>query len=736
VRRPKSGGGIPAIRYVLSKARRAGGYRAMYRALRSPNACKTCALGMGGQLGGMVNEAGHFPEVCKKSVQAMAADMSGAVPDSFFATHDFGALARLSPRQLEAGGRITRPMYAGPLDTRYRPISWEEAMKVVTDKLRGIAPSEAFFYMSGRSSNEAGFLLQVLARTYGTNNVNNCSYYCHQASGVALTEAIGTGTATVVLDDLEGLGRGDVLFIIGSNPASNHPRMMTIIHRIKRRGAKVVVINPLKETGLVRFRVPSSPISLLFGTTIADVYLQPHIGGDIAALTGIAKRVLEIGRVDTEFVDRHTSGWEDFLDSVRETPWEQVVERSGLTRAQLEQVGDLYSRAPRAVFAWAMGITHHLHGVDNVKAITNLALMRGMPGRRGSGLLPIRGHSNVQGLGSVGVAPRLRKAVFDRLERELGVSDPGDEGLDTMGCMVGAAEGRLKVGLCLGGNLFGSNPDAEFAARAMQRLDLVVYLSTTLNTGHAVGRGRETLILPVLARDEEPQPTTQESMFNFVRMSDGGPPRHEGPRSEVSVVADIGSAVDTTAIVDWEALRDHRSIRRVIARVVPGYEAMAEIDDSRREFQIAGRTLHEPGFPTPDRRGRFHVVSLPRPRGDETTLQLMTVRSEGQFNTVVYEEEDAYRGQDRRDVIMMSAADIDRFGLTVDMPVTVRGEAGTMHGIIVREVDVRPGNCVMYYPEANVLLARTVDASSGTPAFKNGLVEVVVPEHAAASTSG
>jgi molybdopterin-dependent oxidoreductase alpha subunit len=731
----RSGGGFPAIRYVLAKARRAGGYRAMYRALRSPNACKTCALGMGGQLGGMVNEAGHFPEVCKKSVQAMAADMSGAIPEAFFTTNDFGALARLSPRQLEAAGRITRPMYAGPLDTRYRPISWDEAMSVVAEKLRGINPSEAFFYMSGRSSNESGFLLQVLARTYGTNNVNNCSYYCHQASGVALTESIGTGTATVVLEDLEGLGRNDVLFIIGANPASNHPRMMTIIHRIKRRGAKVVVINPLKETGLVRFRVPSSPTSLLFGTTIADVYLQPHIGGDIAALTGIAKRVLENGSVDSEFIGQHTKGGETFLNSVRDTPWDEIGEHSGLSRAELEHVGDIYSRAPRAVFAWAMGITHHLHGVENVKAITNLALMRGMPGRQGSGLLPIRGHSNVQGLGSVGVAPRLREAVFERLERELGVSDPGDEGLDTMGCMVGAAEGRLKVGLCLGGNLFGSNPDAEFAARAMQRLELVVYLSTTLNTGHAVGRGRETLVLPVLARDEEPQPTTQESMFNFVRLSDGGPPRHDGPRSEVAIVADIGSAIDTTGIVDWESLRDHRSIRQAIARVVPGYEAMAEIDDTRREFQITGRTLHEPGFPTPDRRARFHVVPLPRPRGGENSLRLMTVRSEGQFNTVVYEDEDAYRGQDRRDVIMMSAADIARLGLTVNTPVTVKGEAGTMSGIIVREIDIRPGNCVMYYPEANVLLARAVDASSGTPAFKNGIIEVVAPQHAARASA-
>ena len=675
-------------------------------------------------MGGMVNEAGHFPEVCKKSIQAMTADMSGAIPDRFFETVDLQAMTTLSPRELEALGRITKPMYAGPLDRCYRPISWDEALQRITRRMSATSPTETFFYMSGRSSNEAAFLLQVLARVYGTNNVNNCSYYCHQASGVALSSVTGSGTATVVLDDLEGLGRDDVLFIIGANPASNHPRLMSIIHRIKRKGARVVVINPLKETGLVRFRVPSSPSRLLFGTRVADEYLQPHIGGDIALLTGLAKRVLENG-AHTDFGTLYADGWEDFAGHIGGTDWDEIVARSGVPRADIERVGDLYSRAPNAVFAWAMGITHHTHGVDNVRAIANLAMMRGMLGRPGAGLLPIRGHSNVQGVGSMGVTPKLKKAVFEHLERELGVTDPGDEGLDTMGCMVGAAEGRLKVGICLGGNLYGSNPDAAFAARAMRSLDLVVYMSTTLNTGHAWGRGQETIILPVLARDEEPQPTTQESMFNFVRMSDGGPARHEGPRSEVSIIADIGSAVDRSGVIDWAAFREHRNIRKAIGRTMPGFEAMERIDDGRKEFQIVGRTFHEPQFATESKRARFHVVPIPELRGDEDRLRLMTIRSEGQFNTVVYEDEDRYRGQERRDLIMMSPADIERLGLAEDVPVTVIGEAGSMEGVLVRSIDIPPGNCVMYYPEANALLPRTVDPESRTPAFKNGLVSIV-----------
>ncbi|HEX9761793.1 MAG TPA: FdhF/YdeP family oxidoreductase [Acidimicrobiia bacterium] len=712
---------------MFRQARRVGGYRALYRAMRTKNACKTCALGMGGQLGGMVNEAGHFPEVCKKSIQAMAADMAGAVGDEFFTAFDFQRMTTLTPRELEAMGRLTRPLYAGPLDTRYRPIPWDEAMTRITRKLGAIDPTQAFFYMSGRSSNEAAFLLQVLARVYGTNNVNNCSYYCHQASGVGLTQVTGSGTATVVLEDMERLGRGDVLFLIGANPASNHPRLMTTIHGLKRRGGKVVVINPLRETGLVRFKIPSKPSSLILGTRIADEYLQPHIGGDIALLTGIAKRVIENGAVDQTFVNDHADGWEAFRAKVESTTWDTVVGATGIDRETITRVGDLYASVGSAVFAWAMGITHHTHGVENVQAIANLAMTRGMLGRPGAGLLPIRGHSNVQGIGSVGVSPRLKKSVLEHLERELGVTDPGDQGLDTMGCIIGSAEGRLKVGVCLGGNLYGSNPDAGFAATALQSLDLVVYMSTSLNTGHAVGRGKETIVLPVLARDEEPQATTQESMFNYVRLSDGGPSRHEGPRSEVAVIAELGETLDTRRILDWKAMRDHGNIRAAISKVVPGYGAIGDIGETRKEFQITGRTFHQPQFATDTGRARFHAIDLPPVRGGNGHLRLMTIRSEGQFNTVVYEDEDLYRGQDRRDVIMMNRSDIHRLGLTVDQPVMVKGEAGKMNGILVRQIDIPPGNCVMYYPEANVLLPRSVDPDSLTPAFKGGVVSIIAP---------
>jgi molybdopterin-dependent oxidoreductase alpha subunit len=370
-----------------------------------------------------------------------------------------------------------------------------------------------------------------------------------------------------------------------------------------------------------------------------------------------------------------------------------------------------------------MGVTHHANGVNNVQMIANLAMLRGMLGKPHCGLLPLRGHSNVQGIGSMGVVPKLRDAVFDRLQSHFGVTLPTWQGLDTLSCIEASHEGRMGFAWCLGGNLFGSNPDANFAHEAMSKIGTVVYLSTTLNTGHAWGRGKETLVLPVRARDEESQATTQESMFNYVRLSDGGPSRLNGPRSEVEVTADVAERVlGKSGPLDWSALRRHGKIREAIAAVVPGYEQIGEIDRTKKEFHIGGRTFHEPLFPTATGRAKFHAVSIPV--ADESKLRLITVRSEGQFNTVVYEEEDVYRGQSRRDVVMLHPDDIARLGLRVDQRVSVRSETGTMHGLHVKEIDVRPGNAVMYYPEANAIIPRKADPLSRTPAFKNTSVAV------------
>jgi len=719
----KHAGGWHAVWYALKKSRQAGGFLKMFRALRSRNACKTCALGMGGQRGGMVNETGGFPEVCKKSLQAMAADMQGGIREDFWRKNSLAALKKMTPRELEMSGRLVQPLLYESGSKHLRPIDWEEAISRIASRLQGIQPDQTFWYFSGRSSNEAGFSLQLLARLYGTNNVNNCSYYCHQASGVGLSSAIGSGTATVVLEDLE---HADLVFLIGGNPPSNHPRLMTSLMRIKRRGGKVIVINPVVETGLVKFKIPSNVRSMLLGTRVADLYVQPHIGGDLALLTGVAKEIDHRGASDRQFLEDHCDDVEAWLQSIRSTSWEDIQNRSGVSREEIVHIADLYQQSEKTIMGWTMGITHHQHGVQNVQAIANLALMRGMVGRPHAGLMPIRGHSNVQGIGSVGVTPRLKDAFFSALQDHYQVQLPTSEGKDTLACIEAAHRGELKMGFCLGGNLYGSNPDSVFAAEAMQQLDGLVHLSTTLNTGHLHGLAGETIILPVLARDEEPQPTTQESMFNYVRLSDGGPRRHVGPRGEVEVIAEIASRVlGEQGPVDWGSMKNTSSIRHAIGQVVPGFEAIGTIDQSRKEFQIGGRTFHQPRFATKNGRARLHAHLLPELQGAENELRLMTVRSEGQFNTVVYEEEDYYRGQDRRDVILVHPDDLARLGLEHDQLVRVQSETGQLDHIYLRSFDsIRQGNALMYFPEANVLVSRAADAQSRTPAFKGVVVRI------------
>ena len=737
--RVTTGGGWRAVFYTFKKSREAGGLWKFWQAMRSKNACKTCAVGMGGQAGGMVNEAGHFPEVCKKSFQAMVADMQGAVKPSFFETYSIPQLRAFTPYQLEHSGRLVQPVILEKGSQHYRPISWAEAMERIAAKLRRTAPEESFFYFSGRSSNEAGFLLQLLARLYGTNHVNNCSFYCHQASGVGLASVIGTGAGTVKLDDME---HADCVFLIGGNPASNHPRMMRTFMMVRRRGGKVIVVNPIVETGLVNFSVPSDPWALMFGAEIASTYVQPHVGGDLALVYGLMKRMRELHAadpsredpiVDEKFLLQHATGWPELAARLDSLPWDEIVAKSGVSKREIDDMAAQYAASKRAVFAWTMGVTHHLHGAATVQAIAQLALMRRMVGRPGAGLQPIRGHSNIQGMGTVGVTPTLKKAIFDRLESHYGVKLPTMKGYDTLDCLEAAAAGRMRFAFCLGGNLYGASPDAAFSRDSMAKIDTVVYMNTSLNTGHAWGTGaEETIILPVLARDEEPEPSTQESMFSFIRLSDGGTPRHavteqSGPRAEVEIIAEVAVRVlGEQGPVNWREMAHTSTIRRAIANIVPGLEEIADIDRTKREFSIPGRAIDKPAFPTPDGRATLFVHDLPAP---PQGLQLMTIRSEGQFNTVVYEEDDLYRNQTRRDIVLIHPDDIRRFGLTAGGKCRIASVAGEMRGQIVSAYEqIRPGCVAMYYPESNVLVPKAADPLSRTPAYKSIAVTVAADD--------
>jgi molybdopterin-dependent oxidoreductase alpha subunit len=729
--RVSAAGGAAAIAYALRKGREAGGLLKLYARMRSRNACKTCAYGMGGQRGGMVNEAGSFPEVCKKSLQAQVGDMQAPLPEAFFAAHPVTELERWSSRDLEAAGRLAFPIAWRTGDSHFRRIGWDEAIDRTARALRAAPRDEVFFYGSGRSSNEAAFLIQLLARAYGTANIHNCSYYCHQASGVALSRLVGNGTATLVLEDLD---RADLAIVAGANPASNHPRLVVKLIEMRRRGGTVIVVNPVKELGLVRFRVPSRPGSLLFGSDVSDLYLQPHVGSDIAVFKALLKGLVERGGVDRDYVDAHVEGWAAVEADVRDVSWPTLLEASGLERAQVDRTVEALSRARSGVMLWAMGLTHHEHGVGNVTAIANVALARGWVGRPGAGLLPIRGHSNVQGVGSVGFTPALKEAFAAAMADAYGIPSPAAPGLDTYRSMAAAHEGRMQAAVCLGGNLFGSNPDRAWSAAALRRIGITTYIATKLNEGHVHGRGRDHVVLPVLARDEESQTTTQESMFNFVRLSDGGaaPPAGE-LKSEVEVVCLLASRLLPPGPFPFAEMTDHDAVRRAIARVVPGYEAVAEIGRTKREFQIGGRTFHAPRFATPSGKARAAVPPLPAFTSRPGEFRLTTLRSEGQFNTVVYEDEDLYRGTTRRDVVMMNGADAARLGLAENDAVEVVTEAGRMR-VVVAFIDITRGNVAMYYPEANAVVPRRIDPESGTPAFKS-IVARLEPGGVTASAS-
>jgi molybdopterin-dependent oxidoreductase alpha subunit len=718
--RVKAAGGFAAMKYVLAKGRSVGTV-ALYKRLRSNNACKTCALGMGGQQGGMVNEAGHFPEVCKKSVQAQAADMGNTITETDLRTLSVVELGRLSSAQAEAMGRLTFPIVCAAGDTHFRRASWEEAMRLAADAFTSTQADRTFWYASGRSSNEAAFLMQVVARAYGTNNVNNCSYYCHQASGVALTSIYGSGTASVSLDDL---GTTELALVIGANPASNHPRLITQLINLRRRGGKVIVVNPLSELGLKKFRLPSQAKSLVIGSQVSDLYIQPHIGGDIALMVALLKGIIESGAVNESYIARHTESWESVRDAAVAASWDELVEHSGVARAEIDACVAMLAKAQSAVFMWAMGLTHHAHGVDNVRALANVAMARGFLGSPGSGLMPIRGHSNVQGIGSVGVSPQLKESFAKNLRERYGIVASPAPGMDTYSCMNAAHDGRIDAALMLGGNLWGSNPDSRWSTAALARIGTSVSLTTKLNQGHFNGRARTTIVLPVLARDEEPESTTQESMFNFVRLSDGGTPAVDGEmRSEVAILSDLAQRILPRDRFDWSMITSHDSLRRAIADTVPGYGAVGEIGTTKKEFEIPNRVFHEGVFPTASGRAQFRHVEIPHVKRPVDGFMLMTIRSEGQFNSVVYDEEDLYRGTTRRDVVMMSPIDVARLGLREGDAVTVRSATGSLD-VVVAEVDIRAGNTAMYYPEANVLVDRTLDPESLTPAFKSVAITV------------
>lgn len=707
------GGGPKKVLYTLATIARMGVGKAG-KALTAKNACKACAYGMGGQRGGMTNELDEFPSVCNKSVQAQSTDIQPAIPHEIFA-HPLADLQELTGREMEHLGRLGTPLWKAAGADRYVPVDWNFAIDHAAKKLAATDPKRSFFYSSGRSSNEAGFIFQLLARAYGTNNVNNCSYYCHQATSEGLATTIGKGTSSVELEDLTG---ADLIFVIGANPSSNHPRFIHMLKNCRERGGEVIVINPAKEPGLVKFAVPKSPSSMLKGgSEIASDYVQPRIGSDIALMKGIAKAVLDMGYEDRAFIAAYSSGFAGFEADLKALGWDEITAACGIGVDEIRHIATRYGEAKRVVFAWGMGMTHHIHGVANVEAIANLAILRGMVGKRYAGLLPLRGHSNVQGIGTIGVKPVLAKDVLAKMEAEFGVKFPEEKGFDTMACLKAAEAGGIDSAVIMGGNLWGATPDRAFASRAMEAIGFKLFLTTTLNMGHVHGLGDgDVLVLPVTARDEEWEPTTQESMFNYVRLSDGGIRRLDNVRPESWILGEIGQRLLPNSPIAFKTFCAHSKVRNAIAAIVPGLEELADIDVAKQEFHIKHRVMHVPEFGTPD--GKAHFVVTPLPMLQRERLTLATMRSEGQFNTIIYEEKDSYRGGAGRQAVFLNSQDMAAFGVHEGQTVTLASETGRM-AAIATAFDLPRGSAMAYYPEANVLVGTQVDPRSKTPAFKS-----------------
>jgi molybdopterin-dependent oxidoreductase alpha subunit len=723
------GGGWPVIQYWADKTLSAQGPK-IWQTLFHKSACLSCAWGTGGQKGGFVNEEGEVLQRCAKSVEAIASELQAGIPNDWFAEAEITDLQQLTSEQANQLGRLTYPMLLRAGQTRYQRISWAEAYEIATAAFRQ-PPQRVASYSSGRSSNEAAYLLQLMLRSLGSNNLADCSDLCHAPSTVGLAQMFGSGTSMV---SLEGLKQADCVVLIGSNAPANHPRLMNELIKLRDRGSTIIIVNPMVEAGLVKFASPAFPIKSMLsgGSEISSLYLQPIPGSDVAVFVGIQKWLIETGNVQREFLQAHTEGWQAVLDHAQATSWESITQTCGLSHAEIAAGARLIAQADRVVFAWAMGATHHRNAVDNIFSIANTALLTGNVGKPGAGTMPIRGHSNVQGFGSMGVTTRLKEAIRTALETLLQRPLSKVMGYDTRALIDAADAGQVDALLCLGGNLYSANPNAAQAKRALGQIDTIIYLATKPNPGHFHGLAKtHTLVLPVLARFENPHRTTAESGNNFVRLNDAGSTHLTNADlvSEVEFLAELAYCLHGDTPVDWRRLQDTQYVRQLIAQTIPGYEAIGEIDRTETEFTVGNRIFETPQFATPSGKAKLFVTPLPDlqlptaadfgiTQNRHLVLALGTGRSYSQHNTVVYKPGDRYRNMPHRNCILLNGPEAQAAGFAEGDRVTVRGDAGQLERVEIVYGGIRQGAAFMFYPETNAIFTAQVDPRCGTPGFK------------------
>lgn len=692
-------------------------------------------------------------EFCENGAKAVAWEATTKRVDAtFFAARSVAQLRTESDHELEHYGRLTEPMYLALEATHYAPISWDRAIGLIADRLRDMSdPNRAVFYTSGRASNEAAFLYQLFARVLGTNNLPDCSNMCHESSGAALSETIGIGKGTVTLTDITD--HADLIFIVGQNPGTNHPRMLTALEHAKRRGARIIAINPLPEAGFGRFRNPQTPRGLIGrGTALADQLLPVRVNGDLALFAGLNRSLLERedafpGTIfDHEFIDQYCDGFDATIAAWRALDWATLESQSGITHAQIEACASEVIAAKNIIVCWAMGLTQHRNAVATIREIMNFLLLRGNIGRPGAGPSPIRGHSNVQGDRTMGIWEKMPDTFLDALGTEFGFNPPREPGWDTVNSIRAMRDGKVDVFFGLGGNFVAATPDTEVTKSAMSKCKLTVHVATKLNRSH-LHHGAEALILPCLGRTERDiqatgeQFVTVEDTMSVVHASQGQlEPGSRDLRSEVAIITALGHALFADK-VNWQEMgNDYSVIRRHIEHVIPGFHAYEERVTHSDGFTLPRGPHDSRTFPTKTGRARFTVnppTAVEVPAGH---LLLQTIRSHDQFNTTIYGLNDRYRGvTGSRKVVFVNVDDLHEYGIhggqLVDIvSVFADGERRAL-GFRALAYPTPRGCAAAYFPEANVLvpLDSTADISN-TPASKSIVIRLEAADSNAVAT--
>ncbi|MFF3431175.1 FdhF/YdeP family oxidoreductase [Streptomyces sp. NPDC002602] len=730
----RAAAGLPAIGHTLRIAQQQMGLARTARTLLKVNQkdgfdCPGCAWPEG--------DKRHTAEFCENGAKAVAEEATlRRVTPEFFAAHPLADLEGRSGYWLGQQGRITEPMLLPEGGDRYEPVSWERAFAIIAEELTALgSPDEALFYTSGRTSNEAAFLFQLFAREFGTNNLPDCSNMCHESSGSALNETIGIGKGSVSLEDLH---QAELIIVAGQNPGTNHPRMLSALERAKSAGAKIISVNPLPEAGMERFKNPQTPLGMLRGTALNDLFLQIRIGGDQALFRLLNKLVIETdGAIDEEFIREHTHGYEELAAAAAETDWDETLTATGLTRPEIEGALAMILASKRTIVCWAMGLTQHKHSVATIREVVNLLLLRGDIGRPGAGVCPVRGHSNVQGDRTMGIFERPAPAFLDALDREFGITSPRRHGFDVVRSIEALRDGEAKVLFAMGGNFVGATPDTAVTEAAIRRASLTVHVSTKLNRSHAV-TGRRALILPTLGRTDKDvqaagrQFVTVEDSMGMVHASRGNlAPASPHLLSEPAIVARLARAVlGAASATPWEEFeRDYGTVRDRISRVVPGFEDFNARAARPEGFRLPHAPRDERRFPTKTGKANFTAAPVEYPRVPEGRLLLQTLRSHDQYNTTIYGLDDRYRGiTGGRRVVMVNPLDAAELGLVDGAYTDIVGEwrdgvERRAPGFRIVHYPTARGCAAAYYPETNVLvpLDSTADTSN-TPASKSVVV--------------